>query len=235
MDERTDAIALYALSCGFSVRDRTVIVEGNTDVELFELAARLEHQATGLVLLGDALAVCSPGTGDRGGTRGVIRELTVLRGFSRIHLLPNGRPRYRFIGLFDNDKAGRQAVTYARDSDTSVLEYKDVFRLHPVMPFSGNLDPKALQTAFERENAAYKGKDWELEDVLSNDFVETFLSEQPNALVRVLPVGNGRVHRDFTTDGKARLHRYARENAMREDLAGVIEVLKALRFYCGLK
>lgn len=235
MDEGLDAVALYGRSSGFVIRNRTVIVEGNTDVELFALAARLEYEATGIQLLGDSLAVVSPGAGDRGGTRGVIRELTILRGFAKIYLLPNGRSRYRFIGLFDNDKAGRQAVSYARDSDTSVLEYKDVFRLHPIMPAGGNLDPKALQTTFERENGPHKGKDWELEDVLATNFVETFVNEHPDALVRAVPIGEGRVHRDFTKDGKALLHRFARENAMRQDLVGVVEVLKALRFYCGLK
>ena len=234
MDEGLDAVTLSGRSNGFVICDRTVIVEGNTDVDLFALAARLEYEATGIHLLGNSLAVVCAGTGDRGGTRGVIRELTVLRGFAKIYLLPNGRSRYRFIGLFDNDKAGRQAVS-SRDSDTSVLEYKDVFRLQPVMPATGNLDPKALQATFERENAAHKGKDWELEDVLPSNFVETFLNEHPNALVRAAPAGDGKVHRDFTKDGKALLHRFARENAMRQDLVGVVEVLKALRFYCGLK
>jgi hypothetical protein len=235
MDETPDAVTLYGKSSGFVIRDRTVIVEGNTDVALFELAAHLDCQATGVELLGSSLAVVSPGTGDLGGTRGVIRELTILRGLAKIYLLPNGRPRYRFIGLFDSDRAGRQAVGYARDSDTSILEYKDVFRLQPIMPVTGNLDPKALQTTFERENAAHKGKDWELEDVLPTSFVETFLNEYPEALVRAVPIGEGKLHRDFTKDGKARLHKFARENAMREDLVGVVEVLKALRFYCGLK
>lgn len=235
MDETPEAIALYGKSNGFNICNRTVIVEGNTDVDLFETAARFEHDATGVELLGKSLSVVSPGAGDRGGTRGVIRELTVLRGFAKIYLLPNGRPRYRFLGLFDNDKAGRQAIGYARDSDTSILEYKDVFRLHPIMPVTGNLDPRALQVTFERENAQYRGKDWELEDFLPDSLVETFLNESPEALIRAVPVGGGKIHRDFTRDGKARLHRFVRQNAIREDLLGLVRVLKALRFYCGLK
>ncbi len=71
--------------------------------------------------------------------------------------------------------------------------------------------------------------------MLATNFVETFVNEHPDALVRAVPIGEGRVHRDFTKDGKALLHRFARENAMRQDLVGVVEVLKALRFYCGLK
>jgi hypothetical protein len=235
MPEELDAVARYASALGFTVRDRTVVVEGNTDVELFQLASRLERDATGIAHLGQSFGVVSPGTGDLGGTRGVIRELVCLRGIARTCLLPNGRPRYRFIGLFDSDKAGRQAVRAAHDFDTSILEYKDVFRLHPVMPVNCTLDPKSLQATFERENTAYKGLEWELEDILPSAFVDAFLSEYRDAVRRIVDLGGGKIHRDFTQDGKARFHRFIRDHAMREDLAGVVDVLKALRFYCGLE
>jgi hypothetical protein len=42
------------------------------------------------------------------------------------------------------------------------------------------------------------------------------------------------VHRDFTRDGKARLHRFTKDYAVREDLLNVIGVLKAFRRYFGL-
>ncbi|HET9904090.1 MAG TPA: hypothetical protein VFQ27_10375, partial [Xanthobacteraceae bacterium] len=85
-------------------------------MELIELAARLECKATGAELLAD-LAIVPAGVGDRGGTQGVIRELVCLRGYARTCLSQNGRPLYRFVGLFDNDKAGRQAVGAARNLD----------------------------------------------------------------------------------------------------------------------
>ncbi len=232
--EDLDPVARYAISLGFRVRRRTVIVEGTTDVELFELAARLEKEAAGVELLGDDLAIIAAGAGDLGGTRGVIRELVCLRGLARTLLLPNGRPIYRFIALFDDDKAGKQAVRAARDFDTSILECKDLFRLCPVMPLTGNLDPGAMQKAFERENLPYKGMEWEAEDLLTHEFYEAFLSEHPNALAKKASFG-GKIHRDLTPDGKARLHRFVRQNAIHKDIAGVIEVLKALRFYLGLK
>lgn len=153
--------------------------------------------------------------------------------YARTCLSPNGRPFYRFIGLFDNDKAGRQAIGAARNLDASILEFKDVFRLHPVMPTTGNLDPKTLQKAFERENGAYKGLDWELEDLVSESFIEAFLAEYPAAIVRTTPIG-GKIHRDLTRDGKARLHQFIKKHAMRDDLLDVIELVKALRFYMAL-
>ena len=43
------------------------------------------------------------------------------------------------------------------------------------------------------------------------------------------------MHRDLTRDGKARLHRFVKQHAVRDDLGGVIDVLKAVRFYLRLK
>ena len=221
------------MSQGLSVRPRTVLVEGTTDVALFEMAARLEQQATGAALLGPELAIIAAGVGDLGGTRGVIRELHCLRGLARGCLLPNGRPRYRFIGLFDNDKAGRQAVAAARDLDSSIIEYKDVFRLWPVMAIPGNLDPGTVGRAFEHENATYKGLDWELEDFLPGEFFEAFMADYPTAVSHSKSLSN-KVHRDLTRDGKAHLHRFIKQHAVHADLAAVVEALKAIRHYFNL-
>ncbi|HET9904917.1 MAG TPA: hypothetical protein VFQ27_14565, partial [Xanthobacteraceae bacterium] len=117
--------------------------------------------------------------------------------------------------------------------DASILEFKDVFRIHPVMPTTGNLDPKTLQKSFERENGAYKGLDWELEDLVSEPFMQAFLTDYPTAIAKATPIG-GKIHRDLTRDGKAHLHQFIKKHAMREDLLGVIELVKALRFYMAL-
>jgi hypothetical protein len=232
VEQDLDTVSRYGRALGWQLRYRTVLVEGTTDVDLIELASRLECKATGAQLLAD-LAVVAAGIGDQGGTQGVIRELVCLRGYARTCLSQNGRPLYRFVGLFDNDKAGRQAVGAARNLDASILEFKDVFRIHPVMPTTGNLDPKTLQKAFERENASYKGLDWELEDLVSESFFQAFLAERPTAIAKTTPVG-GRIHRDLTRDGKAHLHRFIKQHAMRDDLLGVIELIKAVRFYMAL-
>lgn len=234
MVEDLDYVARYATALGLAVLPRTVLVEGTSDVDLFQLAARLEHDRTGLQLVGRDLAIVAAGEGDRGGTSGVIRELLSLRGLARTCLLPNGRPRYRFVGLFDNDKAGKQAVRAARDLDSSLLEYKDIFRLWPVMPVPMKLDPGSVQKTFEDANGRYTGLDWELEDLLPSDFVEVFLSDGRDALVRTTS-REGKTHRDLTRDGKARLHYFTKRHAVHSDLTGVVEVLKAMRFYLGLK
>ena len=149
---------------------------------------------------------------------------------ARTCLLANGRPRYRFIGLFDNDDAGRRAVKFMRLIDSSALEFKDVFRLWPVMSLPGNLDPGTVQKTFERENADFKGLDWELEDLLSSGFKDTFVHDFPTAVAKTSSKG-GKIHHDLTRDGKANFHRYVKQNAVADDMKGVIETLKAIRWY----
>jgi hypothetical protein len=234
MIEALDNVVRYGRALGFNVRERTILVEGNTDVRLFELASRLEYEATGNELVDSRLAICSPGSGDLGGTSGVVRELVSLRAHARLCLLPNGKARYRFVGLFDTDQAGRQAVKMAQYLDTSILEYKDIFRLHPVMPPGTNLDPKSLKLAFEKANSSYSGVQWEAEDLLPRSLIDAFLEECPSAVTRTIELGDDKVHRDFTQDGKARFHRFVSENALRSDVADVVQVLKAMRSYLGL-
>jgi hypothetical protein len=232
--DELDFIAQHGLALGFKLRDRTIWVEGTSDADLFQMAARLEWETTGHQLMGDQLAIIAPGIGNSGGTRGVIRELMCYRGMARTCFLPNGDRQYRFIGLFDNDSAGKQAVRAAGQFDASILEFRDVFRLWPSMPRAGTLDPKGLESAFHKENQIYKGLDWELEDLLMPDFLRSFHSELPRAISRVFTV-NDRSHYEFAQDGKSQFHRYIRENAVHADLVNVIETLRSLRYYLGLK
>lgn len=229
-----DVVAVYGQRNGWNLKRRTFLVEGVTDEQLFKLAARLEFNKTGIDLFSDGLEIIAAGIGDAGGTRGVIRELNCLRQMARCELGRDGQPRYRFMALFDNDPAGKQAVNSAKGFDLSILEYKDVFRLQPVMPICGNVDPKTLQKQFERANEGFKGLDWEIEDLLPDDFFDTFLADNPGALKRNTIVINGKQHRELTPDGKSRLHRYIKQHAMLEDLAGVIAVLRAMRCYACL-
>jgi hypothetical protein len=197
------------------------------------LAAKLEHRASGCSLLGHDLIILAAGEKDLGGTRGVLRELVGLRAIGRVALLPNGKPRYRFVGLFDNDTPGIQAVKAARDLDSSILEYKDVFRIWPEMPRPGNLDPGTIQRAFESANSKYKGLKWELEDYLSRPFMDAFFAKHPAALVRAASSAD-KVHWELTYDGKARLHRFVKANAVHQDMLKLIEALKSLRHCLNL-
>jgi len=212
---------------------RTVFVEGVTDADVFSQAVRLERTKSGTDLLVGGLVILSSGDADRGGVNGVVRELMVFRSMARTCLLPGGQPKYRFVGLFDNDHAGRLAIRTAETFDRSIIEYKDLFRLAPTMPIHTDRDPTSLRVRFEAENSQQSGLDWELEDLFPVDFVRVFLSSESQSLIRTREAG-GFVHREWTKDGKARFHRFVRENALREDLVNVVELIHAIRFYLGM-
>ena len=228
-----DPVARYARSFGFSIAPKTIIVEGRTDFDLFTLAARYEERETHALLLDCDMAVMHGGDGDEGGTAGVIRQLITLRNIARTDLGPKGTPRYRFVALFDADRAGHQALSAAHALDRSIIEFKDVFLLRPIMPMVSHADPRVLERHFHEANAEYRNIDWELEDLLGAQLVSAFCEEYPNAVSRECRAGNV-VHRDFTRDGKARLHRFTKDHAICRDLANVTGVLRAFRRYFGL-
>ncbi len=234
MSEDLDYIAYFARTKKFDVKPRTIFVEGTTDVTLFELAAKVEKERTGIDLLGDRLAIIAAGEGDEGGAKGVCRELVSFKNMAKGCLLPNGRPKYRFVGLFDNDSAGRQAISDVRKTDTSILEFKDVFRLWPVMPLSPNLDVEAIRRNFEAENEKYKHLDWELEDLLPDSFCEIIIAANPSAIHRSFPM-HDKVHHEWSSDGKAKLHRLANQYANYKDLEQVISTLRAFWHYLNIK
>jgi len=234
MIPKNDFVQNYGEAEGVKFALKNVIVEGTSDVRLFNLAAKKEFEFSGIDLLGDTLAFIPSGERERGGTNGVIRQLITLRNISRTLLLPNGMPKYRFIGLFDNDYAGRQAASHAHKLDSSMVEYKDYFRIHPVMPFPGNLLPEIIRNSFERENINYKSLDWELEDYLPQSVIEAFLDENPSSVKKTISI-SGKTHRDFTSDVKVKLHRFVSEYAEYHDLIEVIKVIKALRFYLNIR
>ena len=228
-----DSVTRYGEAFDWKIERRTVIVEGTTDVDLLHLARQLEKRATGEELFANGLTFIVAGKGDQGGARGVVRELLGLRCVARTSQLADGRAKYRFVGLFDDDEEGRRAIKLARSIDRSILEYRDVFRLRPVMVRDGNPDPRTLEKRFRERNGPYGALDWELEDLVSPDFAAVFEQEFPTAVIRMVE-REGRVHRKYTADGKAHFHRYIRTNAMQEDLLAVIDLIRAVRFYFGL-
>lgn len=231
-DEQIDIVALYGASKGWRLRPRTVLVEGTSDVSLFELAAHLFQRDSGKALLAD-LAIVAAGERERGGTSGVVRELVGLRNMASTYLSPVGLPVYRIIGLFDNDTAGQKAVHGARAVDASIMEYRDVFRLRPVMPRPSCLDPGALQRAFDSQNGAYKGLTWELEDLIGEPLMSLFMEENPTALLREQKMSDV-VHRELTRDGKDRLVHFCKDYADLANLKQLVDVIHALRHYMNL-
>lgn len=226
-----DLVAAYCGSKGLRFGARTVLVEGTSDTEIFELGAKLERAASGIDLLQGGLVFSAAGFGHDGGVKGVVRELITLRNNGKNVLDPTGRAKYRFVGLFDNDKAGKAGVRDATDIDVSILEYRDVFRLHPKMPVCANVDQLSLKRAFEKANDPYKSISWELEDMISIGLLSSFESEAPSAVIKKFSVSDGSTHWELSAEGKSRLHRYVRQHAKHEDLLQVIATIRAIRSY----
>ncbi|WP_162599090.1 hypothetical protein [Pseudomonas aeruginosa] len=144
----SDDIASYAGKLGMQIKRRNVLVEGTSDVALIHLVGQLEKQRSGLDFLED-LAFLAAGEREQGGVDGLLRELITFRSLGRNVMDANGKQIYRFVGLFDNDHAGRRAIATAK-SVGGLLEYRDVFRLMPIMPLPGNLDQKQSKLHLKR-------------------------------------------------------------------------------------
>lgn len=199
----------------------------------WRLARELWYRESNHDLFDSGFAVFEAGLKDDGGVQGVVRELQTLRqmAFQDAASLMTER---KFVGLFDNDHAGRKHARMLCEMDFRVKYYQDVFLLHPIMPTSnGVLGPK-LQHRAETQNGSCAELDWEIEDFLPEDLVRGFCDANPGALISEKKKA-GRVHREFTKEGKGRLQQYVAEEALVDDMIDLIRLICALRDYLGLE
>jgi hypothetical protein len=84
------------------------------------------------------------------------------------------------------------------------------------------------------ENVQFKGLDWEIEDLLSDRILLAFDQAAPTAVSAVRECG-GRRHRDFTRDGKYRLHDFVKTHAGIDDVVELLKLIRALRDYFRLQ
>lgn len=230
----TTLVEMFAEQVGWRVGRCNVVVEGTTDVTLLHHAARLHLQATGVDVFGDGFAVVASGRADDGGVEGVNRRLTAARQNADVDRDATGALRYRFVGLFDNDFAGRKAIDLACSIDRRIRRYRDVFLLHPKMPIADyHFDPAVEQRTISR-NSEFSELDWEIEDYLPEDFKATFEAYHPQAVTKCVKKG-GRSHRDLTRDGKRAYHVFVQQRATHRDVHELIRLICALRSYLGMQ
>lgn len=218
---------------GWRVRPNNVIVEGLTDVSLLRLAAKLYLNRYNVRILGRELGILHAGLGNDGGVDGLNRRLTTMRQIADIDVAADGRSQYRFIGLYDNDHAGRLGVENACNIDRRLQRCRDLFLLYPIMPLASGANHRALETRFVNHNAIFKGLDWEIEDLLSNKLISAFDKACPGTIQAVHTVG-GRKHREYSRAGKIQLHKFANHSARLDDVIEVVRLIRALRDYHGL-
>ena len=223
----------YANGKGWHVGTANVLVEGTSDVLYLRLARELWQRESKHDLFDSGFAVFEAGLKDDGGVQGVVRELQALRQMASQDTASLMTDR-KFVGLFDNDPAGRKHARMLCEMDFRVQPYRDVFLLHPVMPDSnGVLGPK-LQRRAETQNRSCSGLDWEIEDFLPEDLVRGFYHANPGALIREQRMA-GRVHREFMSAGKGQLQAYVKREAVVEDMIDIVRLICALRDYLGLE
>jgi hypothetical protein len=220
----------YASTLGWKLCECNVIVEGVSDVALLWLAGALYFERHGVPIVGDQVAILAAGKGDDGGVDGLNRRFNAARQIADADRGPDGSLRYRFIGLYDNDRAGRRGVTSACEFDRRLRRCGDLFLLHPVMPVAAGADHATLQRRFADENASFGRLDWEVEDLVSERLLTDFEAVHPGAVMHRFG-GGGRTHREFTREGKFRLHEFVRKHARLEDVIEVVKLIRALRDY----
>ena len=223
----------WAQQIGWQIRQRNVIVEGTIDVEFLTHARELYLADRGIDIFDESFAILAAGRGDDGGVDGVNRRLNVARQLAEVDLTSDQARRFHFIGLFDNDEAGRRAIRRANLFDRRVVLYQDVFLLHPVMPPAAGSTGSVVQTRAASLNRRHNNLNWEIEDLLSESLLLSFENEHPSAVVRTTQQSN-LTHWDFTRQGKGKLIRFVKREAGLADMMGLVRLVCALRDYLGL-
>ncbi len=219
----------YCRRRGWDLKRRNIMVEGDSDVRYFTLASDLHYKKFQKRLLGVDFGCFSAGTGDSGGVEGVARELATLKNVIDNDRDPNSKAIYGVVGLLDDDYAGRVCAAVLKNT-WRYREGREYFRLRRNWPMKSN-EPILLG-----KHLAEVGQDsfTELEDLLSPDFVDSFFEERPEAKQTLIVNGMGQRHYNLVDRMKGPLWLYTRDNAMYEDVALIVDCLKAIRFYVGL-
>jgi hypothetical protein len=222
----------FASQIRWGIGKTTVVVEGTSDVVFLTRAAELYAQQHNTNIFDADFAVVAAGERDDGGVDGINRRLNTVRQLADVDRDSTGALRHHFVGLFDNDAAGREALKTACRFDRRLTAYEDLFLLHPVMPLktTGSL---TNQSHILQANRQFLGLNWEIEDLCSEPLLSDFERANPGA-VRSRQVISGRVHREYNRRAKPDLKRFFLQRAVLADAREMVLLLKAIRSYRGL-
>ncbi|TDX61901.1 hypothetical protein EDE12_1122 [Methylosinus sp. sav-2] len=225
-------VELFAAQIEWHLARNNVVVEGTSDVAFLTHAADLHAQAHGRSILDADFSIVAAGKEDDGGVDGVNRRLNTMRQLADADRDLSGALRHRFVGLLDNDQAGRSAFNVACSFDRRIEPYVDIFLLHPIMPhFGANIADRRMEMA--RINRPFARMDWEIEDLCSERILIAFEQATPGAVL-ARETKNGRVHREFEKKAKRKLKQFFIENATVDDAREFLVLLQTLRNYLDL-
>lgn len=227
----TGNVELTAVQMGWPAARNYVIVEGTSDVSYITRTSELHAARHGAPLLDGNLAIVAAGRGDDGGVDGVNRRLAMFRQLAELDASAQGVWRHRFVGLLDNDRAGRSALAIATKFDSRIVPYEDLFLLRPVLPVFRPGYDRAMEIG--QANLPFASLDWEIEDLCSERIVALFLAQFPGGVVGQTEIAS-KIHREYHPDFKNELRSIFVEHATLADAAGFIELLRMLRRYLSL-
>lgn len=222
----------FAERCGWTLRRGNVMVEGNLDAKYFGFANRLYRDQHGLDLIGKDLSLFAAGTGDEGGTYGVIEKFPTLHALSRLDLDAHGKVKYRIIALLDDDPKGRAAIKHMGQNRT-LKENAQLFLLRRKMPRKTR-DAVPLTAHVKTANEIFNGLPCVIEDLVDSTLCDLYAEQFPQHVIGPIRAIGGGHHRGWTEDGKHGLCRFVQTNAQLGDVSQFLDTLKSLRFYLGL-
>lgn len=223
----------YAGQLGWPIRFRNIIVEGETDRDYFRLADKLFYEAKGRRLLGDEVAVFPTGSGDQGGTYGIVEHFPIFRKLIDLDVDAHGKTPFRCIALVDGDSQGKNAFNILTSKYTRLRQYRDVLILQRELP-RATVEPKALRTQIENANKAWRQIDCEIEDLVSYSLLDAYVDAQPKSKKREPILLNDGHHFFFQSEYKRDLFRFVEDYAGYTDVDRIIETLRSMRFYLGV-
>ncbi|MEW5788825.1 MAG: hypothetical protein AB1899_13330 [Pseudomonadota bacterium] len=228
-----DTVRWYAEKKKWPLLRKNIMVEGDRDVRYCVLASQLYSRRFGKWLVGKDLSMLSAGSGDRGGTEGLFEEFPTLTKLIQTDCDGQCKPLFRLVALLDNDRAGQALERALLTQYRTMKAGREIFLLNRVLPRRSS-EPNVLARHIAEANSEWKGLECEIEDLLGATLLDAFLAEMPNAQIKPVKVVSGHRHFELSDAAKGRLVLYTKENALLEDLSGIVELLKSLRFYLGL-
>jgi hypothetical protein len=218
---------------GWAVARFTLIVEGNHDDRYLRLADQLYFQSCAKRLITPGMVILPAGDGPDGGTKRILRDFHVVHRAAQADVDANGRQACRIVAILDDDADGRGAFRSLCRDDINCIGWRDVFLLQRWLPRTSR-NSQEIDKIVKRNNEQWKNLNCEIEDLLALSLLKKFDEVKPAASRkdRVI-VGNGH-HSEFTRDGKTWLLNYSEANARLEDVVGIVELLKVMRYHFGL-
>ena len=156
-----------------------------------------------------------------------------LQTIARGDIDSKGNVQYYVFVLVDNDYAGRNVIKYLEKDALKAIECRDIFCINPIMPKDVNPHYEHIKKSLERENAPYKGLDWEMEDYISDRIWKIFINDEcaKDPLLCKPKVCHDKIHRNLNDIQKGRFHDIINNSACYEDIENIVHLIKTLRIY----